>query len=343
MDAIINREPYSISDASLTQALSGKRVLITGAGGSIGSELTLMAAQGEPEAILMVSHSEFPLYTIENRVKEAFPDVSCASALGDVRSLERMKQICHEFKPDIVIHAAAIKHIPFAEQHPAEAVLTNVMGSLNAAMAAYNVGAILIFISTDKAVAPTSAMGATKRLAEIYLTTLFPRNLHIVRFGNVLGTSGSVIPLFERQISEGKEITITHPEMERYFMTVNEAVSLVLETVNIVPRVSYPNLLFTLDMGKPINITDLAKILMDGKEVPIRYTGLREGEKLTESLFHADEAPYWEPSEGVFQRRCRCITEKQVRFFSDLEFAAIAGNDSLVVERLHSILPEYRT
>lgn len=340
MDAIINREPYAISAIDLANAVQGKRILITGAGGSIGSELAMMVSQGTPEAILMLSHSEFPLYTIENRVKALYPNMPCSSALGDVRSFERMKQIFHEFKPDIVIHSAAVKHVPIAEKHPSEAIFTNVIGSVNVAMAAYNVGAEkMIFISTDKAVYPTCVMGATKRLAEIYLTSL-PVQINIVRFGNVLGTSGSVIPLFEKQIREGKEVTITHPDMERYFMTVNEAVSLTLQTLNF-DTYYRANPLFTLNMGKQVNITDLAISMMDGKEIPIRYTGLRPGEKLTESLFYKNESAYTEPCEGIFQRRCRRIREEQLKLFSELEATATAGNDSLAAVLLHSILPEY--
>ncbi len=323
---MLGRDPYLISDENLLAAVESKRILITGAGGSIGSALAVMAAQGEPESLLLVSHSELPLYNVEAAVKEAAPEVECATVLGDVRSFSRMKNICREFKPDIVIHAAAIKHVPMAEKFPCEAVMTNITGSANVAMAAFSCGAErLVFISTDKAVHPACVMGATKRLAERYLAAL-PIPTSIVRFGNVFGTSGSVVPLFTKQIESGGPVTITHPDMERYFMGLDEAASMVMETLNL----SSQNHLFVLDMGEPVKIVDLAKNLMEGREIPIEFTGLRPGEKLTEDLFYPSEAQTPSLNPRIYQTDCRPLSANQLQMVCELEHSARIGDEDHV-------------
>lgn len=283
-------------------AVGGKRVLISGAGGSIGSEIARLVCSGAPKAVILLGHSELPLYTIERSLRDRFPSVPVFTRLGDVRDPSRMDYVCGVFGPDIVIHAAAIKHVPMAEANPNEAILTNVEGTHNLLAAAVLYKADdFILISTDKAVYPSCVMGATKRLAEHIVTSETDIRTSVVRFGNVLNTTGSVLPLFKSQILAGGPVTITHPDMERFFMSAEDAAAFVLATLTI----ENGDRLFVLDMGKPVKITDMANQLMEkmGKRVPIQYTGLRPGEKLTESLSYEDERLMHSREPGILQGR----------------------------------------
>lgn len=335
---IIDREHYSITQNQIEEAIRGKTVLITGAGGSIGSELTRMIANGKPRHILVLSHSEYPLYSIENEINNLYPDVKCTTVLADIRAQSRIEQVCEDYQPDIIFHAAAIKHLPMAEKNPNEAVLTNIIGTRNIISGAIKCGAQLVYISTDKAVNPISVMGATKRAAERLCAAATDLDVRIVRFGNVIGTSGSVVPLFEKQIANGNPITITDPDVARYFMTVNEAASLIIQTLNI----AVGSKLFVLDMGKPVKIHDLAlkMIAESGKDIPIEFIGLRPGEKIDEELFYKEERPIRSRQDGIFQGLI--LPPDNVTFrITQMETCAKHGETVDTLIYLGALVPEY--
>ena len=278
--------------------ITGASVLVTGGGGTIGSELTRQVAVLKPANLTIIDASEFNLYSIDMALRTHAPDVPAMSRLGDVRDISRLTDVFQRAQPDLVIHAAALKHVPLMEHNLCEAILTNVGGAVNAARAAVAVGARrFVFISTDKAVDPDNVMGATKRLAEIAVSRIAADSsmtASMVRFGNVLGSSGSVVPLFERQIAAGGPVTLTDPDVTRYFMTVEEASSLVLQAAALQAHEGEADL-FVLDMGEPIAILQLAetmirlKGLVPGVDIEIVTTGLRDGEKMHEALTYSHE------------------------------------------------------
>ncbi|MEH6809295.1 MAG: polysaccharide biosynthesis protein [Hyphomonas oceanitis] len=278
--------------------ITGASVLVTGGGGTIGSELTRQVAALKPANLTIIDASEFNLYSIDMALRSHAPNVPAMSRLGDVRDISRLTDVFQRAQPDLVIHAAALKHVPLMEHNLCEAILTNVGGAVNAARAAVAVGARrFVFISTDKAVDPDNVMGATKRLAEIAVSRIAADSrmtASMVRFGNVLGSSGSVVPLFERQIAAGGPVTLTDPGVTRYFMTVEEASSLVLQAAALQAHEGDADL-FVLDMGEPIAILQLAetmirlKGLVPGVDIEIVTTGLRDGEKMHEALTYSHE------------------------------------------------------
>ena len=282
----------------LRKLLQGKRVFVTGAGGTIGSQLVRQCAEIGAAQITLFDASEFNLYEIDLTLRESFPDLDISAQIGDVRDKNRLRQAVQEARPSILIHAAALKHVPLMELNACEAILTNVGGTINAADIAIECGLErMVFISTDKAVDPDNVMGATKRLAELalaYRAKGTQLRVSMVRFGNVLGSSGSVVPLFERQIAAGGPLTLTDDQVSRYFMTVEEAASLVLQGTahNGAPGQAS---LYVLDMGDPIRIRTLAEAMIRMKgmvpyvDIKIMTTGLRPGEKLHEELTYADE------------------------------------------------------
>ena len=282
----------------LHKLLEGKRVFVTGAGGTIGSQLVRQCAEFGGEQITLFDASEFNLYEIDLTLRESHPNLDVVAQIGDVRDINRLRQVVRETKPDILIHAAALKHVPLMEMNACEAILTNVGGTINAADVAVECGLErFVFISTDIAVDPDNVMGATKRLAELALAYRVKGTqlaVSMVRFGNVLGSSGSVVPLFERQIAAGGPLTLTDDQVSRYFMTVEEAASLVLQGVahNGTPGEAS---LYVLDMGDPIRIRKLAEAMIRMKgmvpyqDIKIKTTGLRPGEKLHEELTYDDE------------------------------------------------------
>ena len=297
IDDLLGRDPVSLEWESIREGLVGKRVLITGGGGSIGSELCRQIARLSPIEIIIVDHSEYSLYKIDHELRSEYHDLVFYSVLGDICDPATVEKVIGEYKPDVVFHAAAYKHLPILQTQIREAFRNNVFGTMRVAEAAERHGVgTFVLISTDKAVNPANIMGATKRVAEMYCQNM---NAHshtrfiTVRFGNVLNSNGSVVPLFQEQIAKGGPITVTHPEISRYFMTISEASQLIMQAAVL----GDGGEIYVLDMGEPVNITYLAEHLIrlagkePGRDIEIIYTGLRPGEKLFEQLFHELE-PY---------------------------------------------------
>ncbi len=295
LDDLLGRDPVVLDDAGLHGLLTGKVVMVTGAGGSIGSELCHQIARFAPARLVLFEQSEFALYTIEQDLRLAFPALDFACLVGDVRDAARIDEAMRQHCPSVLFHAAAYKHVPLMEQHNAwQAIRNNVLGTWTVARAAQQHGVgKFVMISTDKAVNPTSVMGASKRLAEMVCQALQPSGetrFVMVRFGNVLGSTGSVIPKFREQIARGGPVTVTHPEITRYFMSIPEAAQLVLQA----GLMGKGGEIFVLDMGEPVKIADLAKDLIrlsgfTGEEIRIEFTGLRPGEKIYEELLADSE------------------------------------------------------
>lgn len=295
LDDLLQREPIETDRRALNPLIGGKTLLVTGAGGSIGSELCRQIARHEPRVLVLFERYENALHSLMLELEAAFPDVRILPVIGDVTVPDRVAEVFHQTKPDIVFHAAAHKHVPLMELNPKEAVRNNVLGTRAVAEAAARTGVDrFVLISTDKAVNPSSIMGVTKRVAE-HLMQEFnqegPTKFTVVRFGNVLGSNGSVVPLFSEQIRKGGPVTVTHPEIKRFFMTIPEAVQLVLQA----SAIGKGGEVFVLDMGEQIKVADLARNmivlagLVPGKDVEIVFTGLRPGEKLYEELFEEHE------------------------------------------------------
>lgn len=296
LEDLLGREVVEIDTPAVERFLKGKRILVTGAGGSIGSELVRQIAVHGPSQLVLIDSGEFNLYQIEREVAERFPELDYRALLVDVRDCARLREVFESHLPSIVLHAAAYKHVPLVESNPQAGVSTNVFGTKAVADLAVAYGVeTFVQVSTDKAVNPRNVMGASKRLAEIYCQAL-DRNAKTsfitTRFGNVLGSAGSVVPLFRRQIERGGPVTVTHPDITRYFMTIPEAVSLILQAA----AMGEGGEIFVLDMGEPIRIAELARQMIHlsgyrpGEDIEIVYSGLRPGEKLTEELFHLQEA-----------------------------------------------------
>jgi len=335
---------------------------VTGAGGTIGSELARQVAALGPEQLLLVDNGEYALWQIDLELAETHPSVPRQSLLADIRDESRVRAVFEQCRPELVFHAAALKHVPMVEDNPLEGLLTNVAGTRHVADAARAVGALaMVLISTDKAVNPTSVMGASKRLAEMYCQALDiaaratgqGMACVTVRFGNVLGSTGSVVPLFQRQLARGGPLTVTHPDMQRYFMTVREAVGLVLQAS--VLRTGGAELpsgeeggIFVLDMGKPVKIVDLARQmirlagLQPDSDVEIRFTGLRPGEKLFEELFHGKEPPVPTGHPGLLMASPRTADPALVgRAIHEIAAACRGGQSRLALTLLGSLVPEF--
>jgi FlaA1/EpsC-like NDP-sugar epimerase len=297
IDDLLGREPVSLVWDSIREGLSGKRVMITGGGGSIGSELCRQIARLNPVELIVVDNGEFALYRIDHELRSEFHDLIFSSVLGDICDSATVEKVVGEYKPDMIFHAAAYKHLPILQTQLREAFRNNVLGTMRLAEAAERHGVgTFVLISTDKAVNPANIMGATKRVAEMYCQNMNTRSntrYITVRFGNVLNSNGSVVPLFKEQIAKGGPVTVTHPEISRYFMTISEASQLIMQAAVL----GSGGEIYVLDMGEPVKITYLAEQLIrlsgkePGKDIQIVYTGLRPGEKLFEELFHELE-PY---------------------------------------------------
>ena len=295
---LLSRPERCLDVGPVSRLVGTGRVLVTGGGGTIGLELARQCLAQGPAELTLFDASEYNLYRADMLLRREFPEVPIKAVLGNVRDVARLDQVMGELRPDLVIHAAALKHVPLMEQNVCEAILTNVEGAINVTRSAVQAGTRrLVFISTDKAVDPDNVMGATKRLAEIAVARIAkqgPLRPALVRFGNVLGSSGSVVPLFNEQIERRGPVTVTHPDVTRYFMTVEEAAALVLQAGALVDE-SEASGLFVLDMGEPIRIVTLAESMIrlrgyvPGRDIKIEFTGLRPGEKLNEELTYEFE------------------------------------------------------
>jgi FlaA1/EpsC-like NDP-sugar epimerase len=346
LDDLLGRDPVLLDDAGLHGLLTGKVVLVTGAGGSIGSELCRQIARFDPAQLVLFEASEFALYTIEQELKQSFPALDFACMVGDVRDAARVDEVLAQYRLVTVFHAAAYKHVPMMERHNAwQAIRNNVRGTWTVARAAQQHGVgKFVLISTDKAVNPTNVMGASKRLAEMVCQALQPSGgtrFVMVRFGNVLGSTGSVIPRFRQQIAQGGPITVTHPDITRYFMSIPEAAQLVLQA----GLMGQGGEIFVLDMGEPVKIVDLAKdlIRLSGfaeDDIKIEFTGLRPGEKLYEELLADNEhtLPTPHPKLRIAQAR-QADADWLAKLLEWMESPTMADEDVRVA--LREWVPEY--
>jgi FlaA1/EpsC-like NDP-sugar epimerase len=349
LEDLLGRAPVALDELGLSDLLAGQTVMVTGAGGSIGSELCRQIARFGVRRLVCVDVSEYAIYQLERELAASHPQMQGLYYTGNVREFERLLAIAEQHRPTTVFHAAAYKHVPLMESlNEIEALRTNVMGTLNAARVAGRVGAQrFVLISTDKAVNPTNVMGASKRLAEQVLQSVaveFSQTRYVaVRFGNVLGSSGSVVPLFTSQIGRGGPVTVTHPDIVRYFMTIPEAAQLVLQA----SLMGQTRQIFVLDMGDPVKIVDLARLLIrlsgqTEQSIPISFTGLRPGEKLFEELLANDETT--EPTPHAKLRVAKGA-DTQVDTEAVLQWIANAGPAPSAAELrvwLQSLVPEYQ-
>jgi len=348
LDDLLGRDPVALDTAGLKNWISGRTVMVTGAGGSIGSELCRQIARLQPAQLVLFELNEFALYAIEQEFASGFPHVKLVCAIGDVKDGARVSQIMDACRPTVIFHAAAYKHVPLMETDNAwQAVLNNVRGTQVIARAAIAHGVEkFVFVSTDKAVNPANVMGASKRLAEMLCQSMqTPQGTRfvIVRFGNVLGSTGSVIPKFREQIAKGGPVTVTHPEITRYFMSIPEAVQLVLQA----GLMGKGGEIFVLDMGEPVRIADLARdmIRLSGfseNDIRIVYSGLRPGEKLYEEVLAADESTLPTPHPKL--RIARARTEDSDwggRFATWLDQSSMLDSATVKAE-LQKWVPEYQ-
>lgn len=353
LEDLLGRPPVRLQLEEIRSLITERVVVITGAGGSIGSEITRQVASHDPALIVMVENSEYALYEIDQTLAREYPEIRRRAVIGDVRSRERMRTLMLEERPSLVFHAAALKHVPMVEANVCEGVLTNVLGTRNVADAAIEADAdAVVIISTDKAVRPTNIMGATKRAAEAYAQALDVSGARTrfitVRFGNVLGSTGSVIPHFKRQILSGGPVTVTHPEMRRYFMTIKEATELVMQAAaHGIDRADQRGRIFVLDMGEPVKIVELARTMIalaglrPEEDIPIVFTGLRPGEKLFEELFDSEETTIPSGADGVFLATARHLAlTAAAELVEELERDARAGDAVAARRRLSKLVPE---
>ncbi|MEJ2393652.1 MAG: nucleoside-diphosphate sugar epimerase/dehydratase [Candidatus Thiodiazotropha sp.] len=340
---LLGREPVSLDWPAIKQALCHKSVMITGGGGSIGAELCRQVANLEPARLVIVDVSEFNLYSIEMELKNSFPSLTLACHLGDVTDRPFLEAVFSDHHPDVVFHAAAYKHVPMLEPRIRQALRNNVLGTRITAETADRFGTgVFVLVSTDKAVNPANVMGASKRAAEIYCQNLNSHsttNFITVRFGNVLGSAGSVIPLFRKQIESGGPVTVTDPRMERYFMTIPEACQLIMQTVVL----GNGGEIFVLDMGEPVKISYLAEQMirlsgrLPGEDIAIEYIGLRPGEKLYEELFHEMEQLEKTSHEKVLLARHRKVDWPWLNATLD---SVAEACESMDTEKLTALLDE---
>ena len=363
IEDLLGRAQTILDRESMARMIRGAQVLVTGAGGTIGRELVRQISDFAPAHITLLDNSELNLYEIDLELRERHPDLSQTSVMADVRDRARVGEVFAAHRPELVFHAAAMKHVPMVETNPCEGVLTNVVGTRNVADACLEHGArAMVLISTDKAVNPTSIMGVTKRIAESYCQSLDLRGLLAsgastsavrfltVRFGNVLGSTGSVVPLFQRQLAAGGPLTVTDPNVTRYFMTVSEAVGLVLQASALGSRsMDGKGTIFVLEMGEPVRIRDLANQmirlagLVPGKDVAVVYTGLRPGEKLFEEPLHASEEMQPTEASGILLAAPRVPDHAMLmRLLDELIAASAERKIERVRDLFYRLVPEYQ-
>lgn len=365
IEDLLGRPQTKIDLEAIQSFVKGKSVLITGSGGTIGSELARQIASFKPSKLILLDNGEFNLYSVDYDIRDKFPTLLAYSYVACVRDEHALKRIFSTHKPQLIFHAAALKHVPLVELNPCEGVLTNVIGTRNVARCAHDYNAMaFVQISTDKAVNPTNVMGATKRLGEYYAQALdlisvdgakndekaVATRFMTVRFGNVLGSSGSVVPLFKKQLEAGGPLTVTHPDIKRFFMTVKEAVSLVLQSAaHGMDTDEERGRIFVLDMGEPMKIVDVARKMIrlanlkPDSDIKIVFTGLRPGEKLYEELFDRNEKPVETDSVGVMAAIPQPIEQSLLsRTIENLELLAREGDEAGIIQKLASIVPGYQ-
>ena len=350
VEDLMKREAVTLDDAQLHGLVTGQVVMVTGAGGSIGSELCRQIAAYEPAMLVLFEMNEYAMYKVDEQLREDFPELPVESIVGDIKNSRRVVQVMHQYSPSLVFHAAAYKHVPLMEEANAwEAVQNNVLGTYVVARAAIDYGVKkFVFVSTDKAVNPTNVMGATKRLAEMVCQALQASNtttrFEMVRFGNVLGSAGSVIPKFQEQIAKGGPVTVTHPEMVRYFMSIPEAAQLVLQAGSM----GLGGEVFVMDMGEPVKIIDLARDMirlseLSESDIRIVYTGLRPGEKLFEELLADDEHTRATPHPKLRIAKAREVDPEWVEGLLEWLNIDRIPSDAEVRRDLKRWVPEYQS
>lgn len=347
IEDLLGRKPIQLDENKIASELKGKTILVTGAAGSIGSGLVRQISRFEPGKLLLLDQAESPLYDLQNELRTEFLELDFEVIIGDIRSFQRMKRLFEYYQPQFVFHAAAYKHVPLMEENPSEAVLTNVKGTRNLVdLAIQNNVEKFVMISTDKAVNPTNVMGASKRIAEIYAqksNDSGKTKFITTRFGNVLGSNGSVIPLFKRQIENGGPLTVTDPNVNRFFMTIPEACQLVLEAGTM----GEGGEIFVFDMGDSVKIIDLAKKMIQlsglelGKDIEIKITGLRPGEKLYEELLAAEENTVPTHHPQILRAKVREEEEGQVKNINDLISLFNQQKNDEIVSKMKEIVPEF--
>ena len=348
IEELLEREPIKLNTATIQTQLQNKIILITGAAGSIGSELARQCTVFNPSKIYLLDQAESPLHELELEFNDKYKSIAFEVVMADVRNIERMQNVFNTFKPQIVFHAAAYKHVPLMENNPSESILTNILGTKNVADLAtqHNVEKF-VFVSTDKAVNPTNVMGASKRIAEIYIQSLGKQSstkFITTRFGNVLGSNGSVIPRFKKQIESGGPITITHPDITRYFMTIPEARQLVIEAASM----GNGGEIFVFDMGKSVKIIDLARKMIslsglrEEKDIKIKFTGLRPGEKLYEELLADSENALPTHHNQILIGKVREYNYNDVKHIIDELIQSFkTQNNQNIVLRMKELVPEF--
>jgi FlaA1/EpsC-like NDP-sugar epimerase len=365
---LLGRSAVDLDTPELQRFIAGKRVLVTGAGGSIGSEICRQTARFCPQQLVLLDRAENALFEIDRELRGRWLGADIVPAVADICDARRIDQLFATYKPQVIFHCAAHKHVPMMESNPGEAIKNNVFGTKIVADAALaHHAAAFVMVSTDKAVNPTSVMGATKRIAELYIQSLnsgqwavgsgqlrpalptahcpLPTRFVAVRFGNVLGSSGSVVPIFRKQIESGGPVTVTHPDMRRYFMTIPEASQLVMQA----GALAHGGEIFVLDMGQPVKIIDLAREMIrrsglrEGHDIDIEITGMRPGEKLFEELAADNEQTRPTSHAKIFVWQLPQATPQQVRAMLHNLQSVIDGPRNQIVAALRQAVPEYQT